>query len=59
MSRISTPEEWKDYCDAMKREKVYICKEPRKQTIAMVMQFARSYHVEKQLPASLSGYVLN
>ncbi len=59
MSRISTPEEWKDYCDAMKREKVHICKEPRKQTMAVVMQFARSYHVEKQLPASMSGYVLN
>jgi len=59
MSQISTPEEWKDYCEAMKSERVHICKEPRKQTIAMVMQFARSYHVERKLPVSLSGYVLN
>ena len=59
MSQISTPEEWKDYCDAMKAERVRIGKEPRKQTIAMVMQFARSYHVERRLPMSLSGYVLN
>ncbi len=59
MSRNSTPEEWKDYCDAMKREKVHICKEPRKQTMALVMQFARSYRVEKKLPVTISGYILN
>jgi hypothetical protein len=59
MSKISTSKEWKDYCDAMKRMKKYISKEPRKQTVEVVMQFARSYHVEKQLPSNLSGYVLS
>ncbi|GHT70675.1 hypothetical protein FACS1894155_05820 [Bacteroidia bacterium] len=59
MSQISTPNEWKDYCDAMKKEKCRVYKDPRKQTMALIMQFARTYHVEKNLPASLSGYVIN
>jgi len=32
---------------------------PRKETLSFLMQFSRSYHVEKELPESLSGMVLN
>ncbi len=32
---------------------------PRKQTLAFIMQFAKSYHVEKNLPLNLSGIILN
>ncbi len=59
MSQISTPNDWKDYCNAMKREKVQVCRDPRKQTMMLIMQFARSYHVERTLPAQLSGIILN
>ena len=59
MSRISTPNEWKDYCNEMKKEHVPVYREPRKQTMALIMQFARSYHVEKKVPSALSGLVLS
>ncbi|MDH8701608.1 hypothetical protein M2138_000955 [Dysgonomonadaceae bacterium PH5-43] len=32
---------------------------PRKDTLAFIMQFARAYHVEKDLPVAVSGFVLN
>lgn len=32
---------------------------PGKDTLAYIMQFASAYHVEKELPSSLSGMVLN
>jgi hypothetical protein len=32
---------------------------PRKETLALIMQFACVYHVEKRLPDSLSEMILN
>jgi hypothetical protein len=32
---------------------------PGKLAMAFVMQFARAYHVEQQLPLELSGFMLN
>lgn len=33
--------------------------EPKTETISFLRQFARSYHIEKRLPSSLGGLVLN
>ncbi|MDR1683289.1 MAG: hypothetical protein LBS25_07895 [Candidatus Symbiothrix sp.] len=32
---------------------------PRKETLAFLLQFACSYHVEERLPVGLSGFILN
>ena len=32
---------------------------PRNETVAFLLQFACVYHVEKNLPAGLSGFILN
>lgn len=32
---------------------------PRKDTLSFIRQFAYSYHVEKTLPASLAGMIIN
>ncbi|MDR1739098.1 MAG: hypothetical protein LBR66_09855 [Candidatus Symbiothrix sp.] len=33
--------------------------QPRKETVAFVMQYACAYYVEKQLPRGLSGMIIN
>ncbi len=60
MSRISTPNEWKEYCNAMKKDGCVRAQvEPGKKSLSLIIQFAHSYRVEKKLPACISGYVIN
>ncbi len=59
MHQMSTPNNADDFCRAMKKENVRKYYNPKKQTLSLILQFACSYHVEKKLPESLSGLVLN
>ncbi|MDR0507223.1 MAG: hypothetical protein LBH32_10490 [Dysgonamonadaceae bacterium] len=43
----------------MEKEDVLDTLNPKKKTLTLIMQFASAYHVEKALPASLAGMVLN
>jgi hypothetical protein len=54
-----TQEKSDDYCKIVKKEKSSESLNPGKATLAFIMQFACSYHVEKKLPAPLSGMILN
>jgi hypothetical protein len=54
-----THEESVDYCKIVKKEENLRSLNPGKTTLALIMQFACSYHVEKSLPASLSEMMLN
>jgi hypothetical protein len=54
-----TQEESTDYCKIVRKERNSGSLNPGTTTLALIMQFACSYHVEKSLPASLSGMVLN
>jgi hypothetical protein len=48
-----------DYCKIVKKEKKSGYLNPERVTLAFIRQFAHSYHVEKDLPAPLSGIILN
>jgi hypothetical protein len=54
-----THEESTDYCKIVKKERNSGSLNPRTTTLALIMQFACSYHVEKGLQAPLSGMILN
>lgn len=59
MNKKSTPNEHNDCCSTLKSKKEQMGKGPGKQTLSLILQFAYSYHVEKKLPAAMSGMVLN
>jgi hypothetical protein len=46
-------------CNVMEKETTFRYLNPRKETLALIMQFACAYHVEKKLPARLSEIILN
>ena len=48
-----------DYCHVMEKDIPYRQLNPRKETVALIMQFAGAYHVEKKLPKRMSGLILN
>lgn len=48
-----------EYCHVMDEDISVHCSNPRKETLALIMQFARVYYVEKELPAGMSGIILN
>ena len=58
MYKKSTLNESSDYYHVVKKEKNQGLK-PKKDTLAFLMQFARVYHAEKDIPSPLSGMVLN
>ena len=54
-----TQEHSDEYCYMMEKDFPSVHLSPRKETLALIMQFACAYHVEKKLPALLSGIILN
>jgi hypothetical protein len=46
-------------CSLLDEEIVFNILNPQKETLAFIMQFASSYHVEKRLPLELSEMILN
>jgi len=56
MYKKSTLDEKHDYCNVSKKETGL---KPKKETLSFLCRFARIYHAENQLPAQLSGMVLN
>jgi hypothetical protein len=52
-------QETNDYCHVVNNEKKSNLLTPAKETLSFLMQFARAYHVEKNLPLGISGMVLN
>jgi len=48
-----------EYCYVMEKVLPYRQLNPRKETVALIMQFAGVYHVEKKLPVRISGIILN
>jgi hypothetical protein len=48
-----------DYCHVMEKKTPKRHLNPRKETLSLIMQFACVYHVEKKMPARLSGLILN
>jgi hypothetical protein len=58
MYQRTTQNESVDYYKLSKRENIS-CLNPRKETLALIMQFARVFYVEKGLPDSLSEMILN
>ena len=59
MYQKSTQAHSDEYCNVMERDLSFRQLNPRKETIALIMQFACAYHVEKKLPTYLSGIILN
>lgn len=59
MYQKTTPKEIEDYCKVIKKGNFSDRLKPRKIVLVSIMQYACAYHVEKLLPASLSGMVLN
>jgi len=59
MYQKSTQARSDEYCHVMEKDIPFRHLNPRKETLALIMQFAGAYHVEKRLPACLSGIILN
>ena len=59
MYQKSTQEHSDEYCHVMEKDILFEHLNPRKETLALIMQFAGAYHVEKKLSARLSGIILN
>ena len=59
MYQKSTQAHSDEYCLMMENDFSLRQLNPRKETIALIMQFACAYHVEKKLPTYLSGIILN
>ncbi len=57
MKYVSTPNDCKK--NKMVTSKETRVQTPSNQTLTFIMQFAKSYHVEKKLPLELSGLSLN
>jgi hypothetical protein len=54
-----TQEKHKEYCSVLDEEIPFHSLNPRKETLAFIMQFAYAYHVEKELPVRMSEMILN
>jgi hypothetical protein len=54
-----TPDDTDEYCHVMEKGNRMRHLNPQKETLALIMQFACAYHVEKKLPARLSEIILN
>ena len=54
-----TQDDSDEYCHVMETHMPVRQLNPRKETVALIMQFACAYHVEKKLPTRLSGIILN
>jgi hypothetical protein len=54
-----TQEKTDECCNMAKEEKSSCFLNPRKETLAFIMQFAYTYHVERDLPFRMSGMMLN
>jgi hypothetical protein len=48
-----------DCCRVVEKDFHARLMDPRNETLALIMQFACAYHVEKKLPTGLSGLILN
>jgi hypothetical protein len=48
-----------EYCHVAEKDIPFRQLNPRKETMTLIMQFACAYHVEKKMPARLSGIILN
>lgn len=59
MNQLSTSKKYDKFCDEMKSENLQMIELPSKRTIDFILQFSKTYHVEKKLPSNLSGLVLN
>ena len=59
MYQNSTQKHQDEYCRVMEKDISYRHLNPRKETLALIMQFARVYHVEQKLPVRFSGIILN
>lgn len=59
MYQKSTQEKVNDSYKVLKEKDVKEILVPTEDTLAYIMQFASVYHVEKKLPDSLSGMILN
>ncbi|MDR0799359.1 MAG: hypothetical protein LBN18_06345 [Dysgonamonadaceae bacterium] len=57
MYQKSTPDEYYYRTSETENDTMYY--EPQQDTVTWLMQFACVYHVEKGLPGSLSGIILN
>jgi hypothetical protein len=57
MPQKITPDQTKDCCPVMNEKKSKL--NPSGKSISFLLQFARSYHVEKKLVPSLGGMILN
>jgi|GEM_PF-3950237 hypothetical protein len=58
MPQKITPDQTKD-CFPVMNEKKRSKLNPSEKSISFLLQFARSYHVEKKLVPSLGGMILN
>lgn len=58
MNQKITHQETRDFFSIVNNEDVRVLN-PGKQVICLVRQFAYAYHVEKKLPQTLSGIILN
>jgi hypothetical protein len=46
-------------CNVLDEKIAFNILSPRRETLAFIMQFACSYHVEKRLPLEMSEMILN
>jgi hypothetical protein len=54
-----TPQNSDEYCNVMDDKTAFQYLNPREETLALIMQFARVCYVETKLPPSLSEIILN
>jgi hypothetical protein len=54
-----TQDDSEKYCHVMEKEAFTRSLNPSNELLALIMQFARAYHVEKKLPGRLSEMILN
>jgi hypothetical protein len=59
MHRKITQEKANSCSNVLGDERLKGLKNPGSDTLAFIVQFAHAYHVEKKLPSSLAGMVLN
>ncbi|GHT01156.1 hypothetical protein FACS189421_13720 [Bacteroidia bacterium] len=54
-----TQEKHEEHCNVLDEEISFHSMNPRKATLAFILQFAYAYHVEKELPVRMSEMILN
>jgi hypothetical protein len=59
MYQKTTRETHDEYCNVMNEIRSSRSLNPRQETLALIMQFACAYHVEKKLPLRISEMMLN